>query len=173
MTNYLKGKTVYLAGPIHALQDDGIGWRNNLTPKLEELGLIVDDPCKKTINGLGEVKEDKIKFNRLLEERKIQELKELFYPIVRKDLRSVDKSDFIIVVYDPTIHMCGTIAEIILSHEQRKPILMYIDPEKFTKTNPWILTYVKTSCVFDNWDNMLKYLNVINNGIFDTSYWTL
>jgi hypothetical protein len=171
--SYLNGKTVYLAGPIHAVYDDGIGWRDYMTLRLEEFGLIIDDPCKKSVDGVGEVSTDKIMFNSLIHDRKIQQLKELFYPIVRKDLRSVDKADFIVVVYDPTIHMCGTIAEIILAHQQRKPILMYIDPEKFDKSNPWIFTYVKTTNVFDSWNDMIVYLHKVDSGVFDTSYWTL
>lgn len=171
--SYLKDKVVYLAGPIHAVTDDGIGWRDSITPELKKFGLIVDDPCKKTVNGSGEVTDDKKKFKELIKQGKIQECKEAFFPIVRKDLRAVDKSDFLIVVYDPTIHMCGTIAEIILAHQQRKPLIMFVDPTKVQEINPWILTYIKASWLHTGWDSVINYLTQIDNGNFDTSYWTL
>ena len=170
---YLKNKTVYLAGPIHAVSDDGIGWRDYITPKLNDFGINVDDPCKSSLTGIGEVKDDKKILKELIKNKKFQEVKELFYPIVRKDLRSVDKADFLIVVYDPTIHMCGTLAEIILGHSQRKPMLMFVSPEKITEINPWILTYFKVSWIYDNWDDMFNYISKIDSGDFDTSYWTL
>jgi nucleoside 2-deoxyribosyltransferase len=170
---YLKNKIVYLAGPIHAVADDGIGWRDIMTPKLQNFGLIVDDPCKKTAKGIGEVKEDKIKFNKLIEEEKWQEVKEAFYPVVRADLRSVDKADFLIAVYDPTIHICGTIHELVLADSQKKPILLWVDPKHKKKCNPWIFTFVKSTWIFTDWDVLLTYLSKVDRGIMDSSHWTL
>ena len=86
--NYLKDKLVYLAGPIHACADDGMGWRESITPKLKEYGLQVEDPCKKTINGFGEVKDDKKKLIDLIKNGEFGEAKKLFYPIVMSILFS-------------------------------------------------------------------------------------
>jgi hypothetical protein len=172
--NYLKDKIVYLCGSIHAVSDDGLGWRTTITPNLTDIfGVIVDDPCKKTVNGQGEVADDKKILKELIKDGKFLEVKEKFYPIVRKDLRSVDKCDFLIVVYDPTVHLVGTIAEIILAHQQRKPMLMFFDKAKQESVNPWIFTYFKDTCIFTEWNKMFEYLENINSGKFDTSYWTL
>lgn len=174
--NYLKNKVCYLAGPIHAAStnDDGTGWRNYITPFLiEKFGLIVEDPCKKTANGFGEVADDKKMLKELIKQGKFLEVKEKFYPIVRKDLRSIDKSDFLIVVYDPTIHMCGTIAEVVLGHQQRKPMLMFFDKEKIEHVNPWMLTYFKHDSIFTDWNKLLQHLEEVDAGNFNTSYWTL
>jgi len=171
--SYLKGKTVYLAGPIHAVADDGIGWRDSITPQLQTFGLNVDDPCKKTVNGVGEVKDDKKFIIELIKSGNFSEAKKLFYPIVRKDLRSVDKADFLIVVYDPTIHLFGTLHEMVIAHTQRKPILLWFDKNNIDKFNPWCLTLVKENMIFTEWDDVLKYLCKIDIGEFDSSYWTL
>ena len=171
--NYLKNKNVYLAGPIHACKDDGIGWRNMITPFLEKFELDVVDPCKMTINGVGEVKDDKKKIIDLIKAGKFLEAKEQFYPIVRKDLRCVDRSDFIICVYDPTLHMCGTLHELVIAHQQRKPIFLYFDKKNIEKVNPWILTFVKASWIFTDWQEMLDQLKEIDAGHFDSSYWTI
>ena len=170
---YLKNKIVYLAGPIHAVADDGIGWRDEITPKLQNFGLIVDDPCKKTANGIGEVKEDKKIIIELIKSGNFVEAKKRFYPIVRKDLRSVDKADFLIVVYDPTIHIVGTLHEMIIAHTQRKPILLWFDKNKIEKFNPWCLTLIKENMIFTEWEDVLAYLRKIDSGEFDSSYWTL
>lgn len=171
---YLGDKNVYLAGPIHAVADDGIGWRDVITPKLiSRYGVTVDDPCKKTANGMGEVKDDKKMLVECIKKGDFSAVKKLFYPIVRKDLRSVDKADFIIVVYDPTVHMFGTIHEMVVAHAQRKPILLWFDKNNIEKFNPWCLTLVKDNMIFTDWDNMFTYLDKIDGGDFDSSYWTL
>jgi nucleoside 2-deoxyribosyltransferase len=174
MKNYLKNKTVYLAGPIHAVADDGIGWRKYISPILKKRFKIkVDDPTKKTINGKGEVKEDKKDLINLIKQKKFSQVKENFWWIVRKDLRSVDKADFLIVVYDPTVHSVGTIHEVIEAHRQRKPVLIWYDESKVEKFNPWILTFTKENMIFTEWEDLFAYLQEVDNGKFDTSYWTL
>jgi hypothetical protein len=170
---YLQGKVAYLAGPIHAVADDGIGWRDAITPMLESHGVVVDDPCKKTVNGVGEVKDDKKMIIELIKNGKFAEAKKRFYPIVRKDLRSVDKADFLVVVYDPTVHMVGSLHEMVIAHTQRKPILLWFDKNKIEKFNPWCLTLVKENMIFTDWNDMFDYLRKIDDGEFDSSYWTL
>ena len=77
--NYLKNKTVYLAGPIHAVDDDGIGWRQNIAPILaNKFGIVVDDPTKKSINGKTEVKDDKKELIDLIKKKQFSTVKENF-----------------------------------------------------------------------------------------------
>lgn len=171
---YLRNKVAYLAGPIHAASDDGVGWRDMMTPILtDKYGVTVDDPCKKTVNGVGEIKDDKKMLIDCVKTGNFAEVKKRFYPIVRKDLRSIDKADFLIVVYDPTIHMFGTIHEMVVAHTQRKPILLWFDKNNIEKFNPWCLTLVKENMIFTDWEVMLQYLDKIDAGEFDSSYWTL
>ncbi len=170
---YLKGKSVYLCGPLHFCKDDGMGWRDKITPKLETYGLSIEDPTKKTACGIGEVKDDKAMFKRLLIEKKFSEAKEVFWPIVRKDLRCVDKADFLIFCYDPSLPTVGTWHEVINASDQKKPILLKYDESQLDHFNPWTLTFIKAGCIFSEWDDMFSYLDKVNNGEFDTSYWTL
>lgn len=170
---YLKNKTVYLCGSITALADDGTGWRNSITKKLDQFGLNIDDPTKNTVDGLGETADHKTYFKSLVRSRDFERLKKEFFPIVRKDLRSVDKADFIICSYDPDVHLVGTLHELIVASWQRKPILLHCEESKLDRLNPWILTYVKNGCLFWDWDKMIEYLKDIDNHKFNTSYWTL
>ncbi len=172
---YLLSKRCYLAGAISMDSGDGIGWRSEITPRLEEFGVIVDDPCKTTIaSGKGEIGADKAYFRGLIKERKFEQLKKEFYPIVRKDLRSVDLANFIILGHDPEIPTVGTIHEIVIAtHIEKKPVLLFCPEEKLDKINPWMLTLVKKQWIFTNWDDMFKYLEKINSGDLDTSHWVL
>jgi hypothetical protein len=173
MINYLKGKTVYLAGSIHHNDEDsGIGWREIITPKLEKFGLNVIDPCKQTLNGFGEVGADKKYLKELIKSKDFKKVKEVFFPILKKDLRCVDLSHFVIVNYRPTIRHIGTIHEVITAHQlQRKPVLLYYPPNEIEDFNPWMACLVKEKHIFDDWDKILNYLTEVDNGNFDTSLW--
>jgi nucleoside 2-deoxyribosyltransferase len=174
MSGYLKNKQVYLCGPMWACGDDGSTWRQKLTPTLESYGLVVEDPTKKSAFGVGEVGDDKKYFKELIAKKEFGRVKKEFWPIIRKDLRTVDKSDFLIAVYDPTIHMCGTFDEIIRARQQKKPVLFKYDESQLAYFNPWVLSWVKEEWLFSNWDDMLCYLSTkIDNRDFDSSHWTL
>lgn len=170
---YLNGKSVYLAGPIHDVSDDGKGWRKNISSKLKEFGIIVEDPTHKSINGTGEVGDDKTLFKKLAKERKFEELKDKFWPVVRKDLRNIDKVDFIIAVYSPKVKMLGTIHELVIAQNQRKPILLFCKDEEVEEINPWILTFIKKGCFFTDWEKIIEHLREVDKGNFDYNYWTL
>jgi nucleoside 2-deoxyribosyltransferase len=168
---YLNGKSVYLAGPIHDVTDDGVGWREMITPRLTEFGIVVTDPTKKTI--YGEVADDKTLFKQLASERRFDELKEKFWPVVRKDLRMIDKADFLIAVYSPNVKMLGTIHELVIAQNQRKPIILFCKDSEAEDINPWVLTFAKKGCFFTKWDDVIKHLQEVDKGNFDYNYWTL
>ncbi len=170
MSYYLKGKNVYLSGPIHGVADDGKGWREMVSPILSaDYGLNVVDPCKKSI--AGEIGEDKKRFKNLIKEKNFKELKNEFYKIVRADLKMTDQSDFLIVYYSPSVHMFGTIHEMVVASNQKKPILVKYDKEQLDNINPWIFCLIKDNWAFDSWNDMFSYLNKINSGELDSSHW--
>jgi len=171
--NYLKGKSVYLCGAMQGYNDNGAAWRDMLTPKLQEFGIEVVDPTKTTANGVGEVDDDKKKFRELVQGEYWEDLKEEFWPIVRKDLRAVDKADFLICYYDPNIPTIGTIHELVNANWQKKPILLKYDIEHLNKFNPWMCCLIKTPYLHNSWESVLTHLASIDAGNFDTSYWTL
>jgi len=166
---YLKDKSVYLSGSMYDVEDSGAGWRGNITPALENFGLTVLDPCKKTINS--EIGEDKELFKKLIMEENFLELKERFFPILKLDLRCVDLAHFIILMYRPSLKTIGTIHEIVMANIEKKPILMYYPKEELDQFNPWIACLIKPNHFFSNWDDMFEYLKQVDNGIFDTSLW--
>lgn len=174
--NYLKGKKVYLSGSIHSCPKDGVEWRDLITPKLVEMGIEVLDPCKKEIKGnieLNEVGECKRKFQDLIMSENWEKIKEMFWPIIRTDLRMCDKCDFIIFNYDTDAKMVGSIHELVVATFEKKVILLKYDREQLKNFNPWICTFIKGHHFFSEWDYMFEHLKKVNDGIFDTSLWVI
>jgi nucleoside 2-deoxyribosyltransferase len=177
--NYLSGKSVYLAGPMFACADDGAAWRTLITPRLLAYGVSVENPVTKTLpNGMGEVEDDKKKFVDLIKAGKFLKLKKIFKPIGRKDLRCVDKADFIIAYYTSHVHMFGTIHELVLASQQSKPILLFIDKKCMEDgtLNPWLSVITKPSCWFTDWDVLFNHLDNVNQKIapyYDEKFWTI
>ena len=174
--DHLTNKTTYLIGAIHTTKenDNGVQWREDITPILEnKYKVVVLNPCKMSLNGFGEINTDKdVKyFKELIKQRKYAQVKEEFYWIIKKDLRCVDKSDFVIFNYNPTLPTMGSVHEVVNSINQKKPVLIKCDEEIMDHFNPWLLTLIKPQWLFTSWDDMWVYLDKINNGNLDSSWW--
>lgn len=172
MNGYLSGKSAYLCGPIKSVLDHGTGWRDYITPVLQtRYDISVSDPCKITTHGVGEVGSDKEYFKSLIRDKKFNQLKDEFYKIVRKDLKCVDRADILIIYHDPNIPTVGTIHELVVASEQKKPILLKYDSAHLENINPWIFTFIKSNWIFDTWEGMIDYLDNIHKGHLDSSHW--
>ncbi len=175
MKDYLKGKTVYLAGSIRSTDDSGVGWRSMVTSELNtNFALNVLDPTNDSVHHGegGEVGLHKEYFKNLIKNREFEKAKNEFWPIVRRDLRAVDTSHFVICYYDPTIPSVGTFHELVTaSHNEKKPVLLYVPEDKLDQVNAWILTFIKHTWLFTNWEDMFSYLDKVDNGEFDSSKW--
>lgn len=171
--NYLNGKACYLAGAMQVCSDNGIGWRIQITPQLKNFGLTVFDPTNKVLHSASEIGENKEHFKSLILQEKWEQLKLDFEPVARYDLRCVDKSDFIIIQYNPQHSTVGTVNELVTANAQRKPILLKYNKEELNYFNPWISVLVKPEHLFSTWELMFKYLAEVNSGQIDKHMWTL
>ena len=173
MNNYLDGKTAYLCGSIKGLKDSGTKWRETITPLLQKMGINVLDPCNKNTIISEEVGKDKIKFQNMALKEDWGNLKKEFWQVVRYDLRCIDRCDFVIVNYDPTVPTIGTVHELVVATFEKKVILLKYDKDQLESFNPWMATFIKSHHFFPEWDSMLNYLGEVNKGILDTSYWVI
>lgn len=176
MINYLKGKTVYLCGAMAAVADDGKQWREYVTTLLKQRGVNILDPTRKKSRCASEIDENKELFRKLILAADFDSLSKVFYPVARWDLRSVDKADFLIVNYDPTVHTVGTIDEIVIANIEHKPILVRYDPSQLDKFNPWLTVRVKPRHLFPSWETLFEHLDYVNQKIhpyFDEDSWTI
>ena len=172
--NKLDGLRFYLAGPIDAAKDDGVGWRRALTPWLKRRKIKVVDPCDKPIaySAYKEIEGEKQKMMELKESGRYFELAQQMRDIVHVDLRMVDVSDGVIVYLDPETPMCGTYHELINALQQRKPTLVVIEGGKKKAPN-WLFGIMNFNFMFDSFDDLKTFLKQIDEGIItaDLSRW--
>jgi nucleoside 2-deoxyribosyltransferase len=160
--NRLKNQRVYLAGAMDRVADRGNGWRDDITPFLQELDIVVFNPIKKPSN-IGredrEIHEYKV---YLKKEKKYTELSQIMKTIRSVDLRLVDISDFLIVNLDLDIHPCGTYEEIFWANRQKKPIIIHMVQGK-NKAPDWLFGTIPHEMIFSSWNDLKNYLYHINS----------
>jgi len=160
--NRLKNQRVYLAGAMDRVHDRGSGWRDDITPFLQDLGVIVFNPIKKpTIVGQEDEQTHKHKIKLKLE-KNYDELSQLMKVIRSVDLRLVDISDFLIVNLDLDIHPCGTYEEIFWANRQKKPIIIHMVQGK-QHAPDWLFGTIPHEMIFSSWDQVKEYVIHINS----------
>ena len=159
--NRLQNQRVYLAGAMDRVADRGATWRDNITPFLEDLGIVVFNPIKKpTIVGQEDEQTHKLKL-KLKQSMKYDELSSLMKVIRSVDLRLVDISDFLIVNLDLDIHPCGTYEEIFWANRQKKPIIVHMVQGKQSAPD-WLFGTIPHEMIFSSWDSLKEYLITIH-----------
>ena len=124
--NRVKNQRCYLAGAMDRVKDRGKGWRQEITPFLQSLGIVVFNPITKpTEVGLEDHDTHLVK-TKLKQKKRYEELSSMMKVIRSVDLRLVDISDFLIVNLDLDIHPCGTYEEIFWANRQKKPIIIHM-----------------------------------------------
>jgi nucleoside 2-deoxyribosyltransferase len=161
--NKLKGLRCYLAGPIDAADDDGVGWRKDATKWLKAKGVKVLDPCDKPISyaEYKEIDTEKQKMMELKENGRYFELSQRMREIAHVDLRMTDISDFLIVYLNPNITMFGTIHELINSLNQKKPTLVVVEGGKKCAPN-WLFGIMDFNFIFDSFEELYDFLGLID-----------
>jgi nucleoside 2-deoxyribosyltransferase len=167
--NRLKNQRVYLAGAMDRVSDRGNGWRDDITPFLDDLGIIVFNPIKKP-TVLGKEDEETHKYKvKLKNNEQYDELSSLMKTIRSIDLRLVDISDFLIVNLDLDVHPCGTYEEIFWANRQKKPIIIHmVQGKKFAPD--WLFGTIPHDMIFSSWDEIKNYLNIIDSQTYIDSY---
>jgi hypothetical protein len=172
MNHRLLNQRVYLAGAMDRVVDRGNGWRDKISPFLEDLGIIVFNPIKKpTIVGQEDERTHKYKL-KLKKERNYNELSELMKVIRSVDLRLVDISDFLIVNLNLDIHPCGTYEEIFLGNRSKKPIIVHMEQGK-QEAPDWLFGTIPHQMMFSTWDELKDYVTHIHTSpeIKDFNRW--
>jgi nucleoside 2-deoxyribosyltransferase len=160
--NRLSNQRVYLAGAMDRVADRGNGWRDNITPFLDSLGVIVFNPIKKpTEVGQEDAQTHQYKL-KLKQEKNYDELSNVMKVIRSVDLRLVDISDFLIVNLDLDIHPCGTYEEIFWANRQKKPIIVHMVQGKQSAPD-WLFGTIPHQMIFSSWENVKNYLLQIHN----------
>jgi len=156
----------YLAGAIEAdKKDGGQGWRDAITPALDKARIYVGDPCKTEplVTGMDVITAQE-QFNGWIASGHYEKFAEKFQQVVKKDIRMVHRSDFLIVHLFPDIPTTGTIHEMAEAWRLKKPIYI-IWTEAVSKLPKWAL-YLCTSSggnVFPNKKQVADYVILVYN----------
>lgn len=144
--NHLKGARVYLSGPMDFVAsraaEKKYGWRTRVSQFLRSYGVTVFDPWNKPqIRGLHEYGREDVKSIEVRDkwtfdpgEKGIQSRGECatsFWETMHIDLRMVDICDFVIAYCPTNIYSVGTVHEIVVARQQRKPVLFVSPPTTF------------------------------------------
>ena len=159
--NRLKNTRVYLCGAMDRVPDGGTAWRDQITPLLEDKGVIIINPCKKPIDVGIEDSVAREKIEKYKRDGDFDKIRSEFGVIRTVDLRCVDISDFIIVNIDINTHACGTYEEITVANRQKKPILIWCTQGKEYTPN-WLFFMLPHQHVFGNLEDLIHYLNDID-----------
>jgi len=160
--NNLNGLRCYLSYPIEFASSEESFNKEILCSFLEMKGTKILDPKKIKFDGISEIEERK----QLFEDNDFKEIRKQMKKIVRKDLRCVDISDFIIALLPKDIKTTGTTHEIIESDRQRKPTLI-VCPEGIKHIPIWFFGIVPVQYMFDSIEKLVEYLNFIDEHDMD------
>jgi nucleoside 2-deoxyribosyltransferase len=154
--NYLKNKRAYLSGAIEFGGE--YNWRNEpiktLTEKFEiNIFDPFSDPKGQWTSELKETRENK-DYNRLAEIAK---------SFARRDLCMVDRSDFLIAYMPYKVPTTGTIHEIIVSSNAKKPTLI-VCPEGKEYAPAWLWGILPKDSFFGSWNELYSYLQDVTDG---------
>lgn len=171
--NILNQTTCYLAGNLQHT-DDAEGWRDRLTSELNKLNVKVLDPTKQMFLGQeAETEEIREQLKAWREEENFPAIHDFMKEAIRRDLRAVDLSTFVICRLEPEKPTFGTITEITVAAMQRKPLLFILKDRK--KMPLWLIGMVNMDFVFNSEEGLLMYLKLANDGLtkLDTKYWKI
>lgn len=158
----LNGMRTYLAGAMDRVPDGGVGWRQRITPLLEDYNVTVLDPCDKPIEIGIEDSDTRDEIAHFKKTGNFSEIRKKFGVIRTLDLRCVDISDFIIASIDIDVHACGTYEEITTANSQKKPVLVWCQQGKAAAPN-WLFFMLPHEHIFGSLDDLMDYLQVVNS----------
>lgn len=150
----------YLAGSIQDIKDGGVYWRDKITPKLTELGIIVNDPCKSECNHAfgATIVESREQLKKMKRSGNFEAFDEHMRRIIQDDLKKVTESNFIIVYWSNEYKHGGTIHEIVHAWQNHIPIYMICYDSK-TDMNDWVLALVRQNgIIFENFSQAVDHI---------------
>lgn len=151
---------VYLGGNLENCSDVH-DWRKQVSKELSKMGIISLDPTEPLfLNQVHETDADRERLKVQREEEKFDELYDYMRQIVRKDARCIDLVDWTIFCLEVEKPTFGTIHEMVLSLQQRKPILLLLKNRK--KMPLWFSGLIPKKYLFETIEELIEYVKGIN-----------
>jgi len=173
LKNVLKGSRCVCIG--HMQYGDGSSVREHLSTELAKLGIVMWNHYKKPfITEFDESQETRDRMMKALEEGNYEEVIS-YSPIRSYDLALIDKSDFVIFVYDPDVVTCGSWEEFFTANRIKRPIF-FINVRGKKRTPLWVFwTLKKAHYIYNSVEEALEMIKKINSGeiALDSDRWRL
>jgi nucleoside 2-deoxyribosyltransferase len=156
---YLKGKKIYLTGPMEHGVGEDINWRVGFAEKLrEKFDCIVFDPNADPKQQWVPVLE-KARANKDLET-----MRDVARKFVKKDLAEIDRADCIVANLPYGSVTCGSHHEITQANDRKKPILLTCS--KGVEFLPyWYYGFIPLDYMFGGLDQVVEYLAQVDEGL--------
>lgn len=171
MSNPFEKTRAYLGGHIEYSKNGD--WRTEFARTLKDrFDIIPLSPLEKCfVDQQDENEELKVILKEKMRAEEFYEVSTYMKEIIRKDLRLIDISDFCIFYLEPENATFGSVHEIIVAAQQRKPVLLVINDR--SKTPLWLMGIINSHYIFDSLSAVINYLTDICliKAKFDSKYW--
>lgn len=173
MNNFLEKTRCYEAGPIQCAKDQN--WRNYVSDELKKLNITPYNPLDKPlIDSFPEGEEIHAHLKECMKTGRYAEVQDFIKKVRRQDLSLIDRSDFVIAFFDPTVCSIGTAEELSFCERSMKPTFICIDGG-ISKAPYWIFAMFNLNCFFNSIEEVIEKIKKLNSGEdpIDDKYWRL
>ena len=153
----------------------GRNWREEVSSKLEPLGITCFDPYKKPfVKDVEEDEDTRKQMESWMFSEDYDKVVERMKTIRSYDLNLVDRSDFIIAHLTPDVASWGSAEELVTAVRMKKPTFISIEGGK-SKTPLWILGMIPHKYIYNSVDEIIEMINLIDCGKkkIDSDRWRL
>ena len=153
----------------------GRNWREEVSSKLEPLGITCFDPYKKPfVKDVEEDEDTRKQMDDWMVSGNYDKVVERMKTIRSYDLNLVDRSDFIIAHLTPDVASWGSAEELVTAVRMKKPTFISIEGGK-SKTPLWILGMIPHKYIYNTISEIVNMLYLINDGKkeIDSDRWRL
>ena len=172
--NILNKAKVYLAGNLENSNLSTNTWRDFIKNELSSLNITFLSPMEPMF--IDDIPEDEntIQTVKLMRDNsEFEAVHQHMKTIIRKDLRLVDISDFFIFNIDIKTPTYGTMHELVLASQQRKPVFISVGDKR--KCPLWIMGLFKHNYIYNDVEEIAEVLKKIDSGKLEinNSRWRL
>lgn len=172
--NILNKTKVYLAGNLENANSNTNTWRDYVKNELNSLNITFLSPLEHMFtDDMPEDESNQRKVKWLRDNSEFEAVHEHMKKIIRKDLRLVDVSDFFIFNFDIKTPTYGTMHELVLASQQRKPVFISVGDKR--RCPLWIMGLFNHKYIYNDVGEIVDVLKKIDSGEIEinNSRWRL